>query len=175
MIYTSLEMEKKAVLDVAAKMCLAARTAPKARGTDNLLTAVLTGDDIERLAAEMERIGKESGAEFFLRDSRNMAKTIAVVLLGTRIQRFGMKPCGYCGFEGCDEAEQAGASCAFNVGDLGIAVGSAVSVAANHRADNRVMYSVGRAAMKLGMLGDDVAVAYGIPLAAGAKSPYFDR
>ena len=59
--------------------------------------------------------------------------------------------------------------------DLGIAIGSAVSVAADGRIDNRVMFSVGKAAMSLGMLGREMALVFGIPLSASGKSPYFDR
>jgi len=56
-----------------------------------------------------------------------------------------------------------------------IAIGSAVSVAADHRVDNRVMYSVGIAAVNIGLLGFDVRIAYGIPLAARGKNIFFDR
>jgi uncharacterized ferredoxin-like protein len=69
----------------------------------------------------------------------------------------------------------AGGTCTFNSGDLGIAVGSAVSRAADLRIDNRVMYSAGKAAIELGYLGPEVAIAYGIPLAAKGKNPFFDR
>jgi glycerol-3-phosphate dehydrogenase subunit C len=44
---------------------------------------------------------------------------------------------------------KARARCAFNSHDLGIAVGSAVSIAADFHADNRVMYSLGKAAVEL--------------------------
>ena len=65
--------------------------------------------------------------------------------------------------------------CTFNTGDLGIAIGSAVSVAMDHRVDNRIMYTVGQAAMELRLLGDDVPVIYGIPLSISSKNPFFDR
>ncbi|MEM2365908.1 MAG: ferredoxin domain-containing protein, partial [Nitrososphaerota archaeon] len=38
---------------------------------------------------------------------------------------------------------------------------------------NRIMYTVGTAALKLGLIEGDVAL--GIPLSATGKSPYFDR
>ena len=69
----------------------------------------------------------------------------------------------------------AGGTCSFNAGDLGIAVGSAVSRAADLRIDNRIMYSAGKAALELGFLGSEVAIAYGIPLSVSGKSPFFDR
>ena len=69
----------------------------------------------------------------------------------------------------------AGGTCSFNAGDLGIAVGSAAGLAADLRIDNRIMYTAGKAAIELGMLGEDVQIAYGIPLAAKGKNPFFDR
>ena len=59
--------------------------------------------------------------------------------------------------------------------DLGIAIGSAVSMAADARVDNRVMFSVGRAAMEMKLLGDRVSQMVGIPLCVSGKSPFFDR
>ena len=41
MIYSSEDMQTRAVLDTAARMCAAARTAPKTRGMDGLVTCVV--------------------------------------------------------------------------------------------------------------------------------------
>ena len=63
-----------------------------------------------------------------------------------------------------------------SIGDLGIAIGSAVSVAAAHHVDNRVMFSAGKAALNLKLFDDSqVCIAYGIPLSVSGKSPFFDR
>ena len=43
------------------------------------------------------------------------------------------------------------------------------------RVDNRVMFSVGRAARSLGLLGASVTLVLGIPLSISGKSPFFDR
>ena len=88
---------------------------------------------------------------------------------------FGLANCSMCGFENCGEMKKAGTNCVFNVTDLGIAVGSAVSIAADHRIDNRVMYSVGKGALKIGCLSPNVKIIWGIPLGAESKSIYFDR
>ena len=47
--------------------------------------------------------------------------------------------------------------------------------AADHRIDNRVMYSAGKVALEMGLFSDSVRVAYGVPLSVSSKSPYFDR
>jgi uncharacterized ferredoxin-like protein len=57
--------------------------------------------------------------------------------------------------------------------DLGIALGSAAKVAGDLNVDNRIMRSVGVAAMKMGLVeGDDVE---GIPISIEGKNIYFDR
>ncbi len=40
--------EQRALEDTAVRMCAAARTAPKAKGTDMIVTAVVTGEDNDR-------------------------------------------------------------------------------------------------------------------------------
>jgi uncharacterized ferredoxin-like protein len=170
------EQSAEYVVEVARRMCIAARTAPKARGADNLVTAILVaGPERDALAAEMRRYGEAAGAAFFTRDAANLEAAPACVLIGTRLQRLGIPGCNLCGNDGCAASEKAGARCAYNTCDLGIAVGSAVSVAADCRVDNRVMYSVGISAVNLGLLGPDVKVAFGIPLSVTGKSPFFDR
>ena len=56
----------------------------------------------------------------------------------------------------------------------GIALGSAVSLAADARIDNRIMFTVGKAAAALGLLGE-YKMVIGIPLSVSAKTPFFDR
>jgi uncharacterized ferredoxin-like protein len=170
-------IRQEIIQHVAGLILTAARTAPKAKGIDNLVLAMATGPDLEKIADQMTRIGnRPDGTTSFLRDAENIRKAQAVVLLGTRIQSQGVKLCGRCGFRNCDEKdEHPGFPCTFNVGDLGIAVGSAVSVAMDHRVDNRVMYTIGQAVLEMKLLGEDVMLAFGIPLSISAKSPFFDR
>jgi uncharacterized ferredoxin-like protein len=59
--------------------------------------------------------------------------------------------------------------------DVGIAIGSAISIAADFRVDNRVMYTIGQAALNMEYFDDDVKIVCGIPLSATGKNPFFDR
>jgi uncharacterized ferredoxin-like protein len=173
---TEEKLRSSAILEVARSMLIAARTAPKSRGVDSLVLGLLQQADLKKLAVRMRQIGMKHGMNFFIRDAENVMESTAVVLIGTRIKSIGIKRCGMCGFKNCEEKNQhPDHPCAFNTGDLGIAVGSAVSIAADHRVDNRVMFSVGQAAIELGLLGKDVIIAYGIPLSCSGKSPFFDR
>ena len=172
---TGQEAETRALKQVAEFMCLAARTAPKAKGVDNLTTMVLEGEEKAQLTAEMRAIARETELEFFERDAGNIDAAQVVVLLGTRVEPVDVPACGFCGFKNCDENRASNGICAYNTGDLGIAVGSAAAVAARHHADNRVMFTAGKAALRLELLGPDVRIAYGIPLSGAGKSPFFDR
>ncbi len=162
--------------EIAAKMVIAARTAPKARGIDTFEIKIAEGSSIKAIADRMSHIADENEIPFFARDAGNILDCPVVVLIGTRIRSIGLKKCGMCGFSDCDEKnENPDVPCVFNTGDLGIAVGSAVAVCMDHRTDNRIMYTIGQAAMELGFFDTEVRVAYGIPLSATSKNPFFDR
>lgn len=171
------QLKKPSILELARQMALAARTAPKARGIDLLAIAIASGETIERLSKKMKEIAERtnSPAGAFARDSVSILETEAIVLLGTKKQTIGLKYCGFCGFPDCASCQTGGGTCVFNPGDLGIAIGSVVSLAADHRLDNRVMYTVGMAALELDLLGPEVKIAFGIPLSATGKNPFFDR
>ncbi|HCJ66104.1 MAG TPA: ferredoxin [Elusimicrobia bacterium] len=168
--------ENEAILEVAKLMCLAARTAPKARGIDRIVTKIVT-DEKEAIASKMEEIGRTQPkvAKIFSRDVINLRQAPVVVLVGSKLGTMELD-CGYCGFSSCEELKNNGkARCSYVPGDLGIALGSAVSVAGLHHVDNRVMYSIGYAAQQLNLLGEEVKLIYAIPLSATGKNIFFDR
>lgn len=170
------EIRKEKVLDVAKAMLIAAKTAPKGHGIDNTELMIVEGEDIQKLSDKTKELGKLHGQDFFERDAENILSADAVVLAGTKIKPMRLKLCGMCGFKNCVAKDKhPNVPCVFNTGDLGIAIGSAVSVAADHRVDNRIMYTIGQAAMALNLFEGEVKIAYGIPLSAAEKNPFFDR
>lgn len=174
MKYESNIMEIEGILNVARLASLAARTAPKARGVDEIVTLTLTGEEKDKVAEEMRKIGEEKNLQFFIRDSNNLRTAQAVLILGVRNKQRGVPNCGYCGYPDCAANREADGVCALCTMDLGIALGSAAGVAADNRADTRIMFSVGKAAMNLGLL-PETRNACGLPLSASGKSPFFDR
>lgn len=175
MLLIDRDVENDGLWAAARQICLAARTAPKGKGKDLLVTAIIDGEEKDRLSRQMKKIGQEEELSFFQRDAANVDAVELMVLLASKKEPLGLTYCGYCGFENCAAMLQAGGTCSFNAGDLGIAVGSAVSKAADLRIDNRVMFSVGKAALDLNLFGPEVQLVYGIPLSATGKSPFFDR
>ena len=100
MIYSQSDMENTAILQTAARMCAAARTAPKAHGADSIVTLVLTGPDKDRLAQAMEAHGLRHPEEkaWYDRDAGNVRSSSAVVLIGVRNLYRDVGHCGMCGF-----------------------------------------------------------------------------
>lgn len=175
MIKTMEMIEKDAIMAVADLMASAAKTAPKGSGRDTIVTAIVTGNEKDMLRDKLMELGKLYDEAYMLRDAGNVDRSECVVLIGCKNTFFGLNNCSMCGFPNCGETKKAGSPCIFNVTDLGIAVGSAVSIAADNRIDNRVMYSAGKAAIKLGYLGSEVLLCYAVPLSTSSKSIYFDR
>lgn len=163
--------------EAAHRMLTAARTAPKGRGRDTIIVALADEVSMQEIVSHMHRMADEQrAAGFFHRDADSLAASQALVLVATRIEPLRLSPCGLCGFADCNEKDQHPAHpCAFNTGDLGIAIGSAVSTASDCRVDTRIMFSVGMAVRELGLLGADAKIIYGIPVSISGKSPFFDR
>ncbi len=179
-------IETEAVIIVARLMALSARTAPKGKGVDAIAIAVVTGGDLAELARSMNAFGEENDMAFFIRDAKNVAESDACVLIGSEVTSVVGINCGGCGFATCAEMQEAqkeslkcdtpfkGYNCVVRMADLGIAVGSAVKTASIHNVDNRIMYTAGVGALRLGWMAG-CGVAYGIPLKAAGKNIFFDR
>jgi len=176
--------EREAVLEVAKLMALAARTAPKTAGVDDVVSLIVYGSDKNAIAEKMGEIAAgQKKLEGFRRDAKNVMDSEAVILMGLRQNRSVGLNCGACGFKKCADFDKTkkklgkdfeGPRCFFKCLDLGIALGSAVKIAGILNVDNRIMYRIGAAAMKLKLL-KDVAIIIGIPISASGKNIYFDR
>jgi len=181
-VIESKDAEKEAILEAAKLMLVAARTAPKSAGIDDILTLIVCGREKDALADEMEEIAEQRKSDGFRRDAKNVRDSEAIVLIGARgCKSFGLN-CGACGHDTCKDFEKArkaggdfvGPTCLFKALDMGIALGSAAKIASELNVDNRIMYRIGTAAVRLKML-PEANVAMGIPLSAKGKSIYFDR
>ena len=172
MIINERESRHEQVLNVARQMMTAARTAPKGKGVDIIEVALVTDEDIKKLAEQLISLSEEKGMKFFLRDADNILSAECVLLIGTRELAQGLN-CGHCGFPTCAE-RSLGVPCVINSVDVGIAIGSACATAADHRVDTRVMFSAGLAAQRLDILKGCKQV-FAIPVSASSKNPFFDR
>ncbi len=186
-VFTPPQAESEAILTAAKLILAGVTTSPKTRGISSLTTAVLQGEEQERLAQAMEDQfnRKNHKLNFLRRDAQSIRQSAAVLLIGVR--GTPKKPedpinCGACGFSNCGEFLRAtkkkgedfyGPLCVFQVLDLGVALGVATKMAATMNIDNRLMYSAGAAAMNLGILDADLILA--LPLSVSPKNIFFDR
>lgn len=174
MIIDERDNSQKRIEEIAGAMMAAGRTAPKAKGVDLIEIICLTGDDILALSRATREMADETGMKFLIRDSENIKQAGAVILIGTRTQTMGLN-CGYCGYPTCALKEaHAGVPCVMNSVDVGIAIGSMVSMAAEQKVDTRVMFSAGSVARHAGFLKECSSI-FAIPISISSKSPFFDR
>jgi len=149
-----------------------------AAGQDFVVTKIIEGDDLKRLAEKMFEFGERTGKGNFDRDGANVRDSDALLLIGLKDAKPLGVNCGACGFDKClkpntHEAEFKGPQCAYRLLDMGIALGSAVKTASLLNVDNRIMYRTGVVAREMGLIEADFVM--GIPLSATGKSIYFDR
>lgn len=168
----------RSIRTVAELMAISARTAPKSAGQDFVVTKIIEGDDLKKLAEKMVEFGERTGKKNFDRDGANVRDSAAVLLIGIKNAKPVGLNCGACGFDKClkpntHEGEFKGPQCAYRLLDMGIALGSAVKTASLLNVDNRIMYRVGVVAREMGLIDADFVM--GIPLSATGKSIYFDR
>ena len=175
--------EIDAVKTVAGLMMAAARTAPKSMGIDSLVIQTLDMEEMRAIAEKMDELGTETGMTFFNTNADHVRNSDQMVLIGVKGRLPLGANCGGCGHATCAEfvktvraapadADYPGPNCIFKITDLGIATGSAVKCAASHNIDNRVMYTAGVAARRLGLM-EDCTVVYGIPLKVSGKDIFF--
>ncbi len=173
--------EKEIIETIAKIMLISARTAPKAKGEDEIITAILSPQEQQNVAQEMEKISERGeNFKFFKRDAQNVRDSEAVILIGLNFKKPVGVNCGACGYD-CNsilktekkEIDYSGPVCTIRAIDLGIAIGSLVSVAKEFGVDNRVMYTIGVAARKLGLM--EAQIIMGIPLSVKGKNIFFDR
>jgi uncharacterized ferredoxin-like protein len=174
MINGDRDISGEALKNISEFLCLAARTAPKTRGRDHLVISIPDKEEKAAIIKKMKQIASRDSRKGCERDAESIKDIDRMVLIGVRNRPLELN-CGFCGFSTCKELSEKGGVCAFNSMDLGIALGSAVSMAARFHVDNRLMFSMGKAAVELNMLGNDIVQAIGIPLSATGKNIFFDR
>jgi len=179
---TGPEEDAKTVIEVAKLMLVAARTAPKGKGIDDIETMILFGKEKDAVAKEMYKISKKPD-DHWTRDAKNVEHCTALVLIGLKGPKSLGMNCGACGYETCTKMLKegrkegfffAGPTCIIKALDMGIALGSAVKTAQIHNVDNRIFARAGVGAHRLKLMPESTIIM-GIPLAALGKSPFFDR
>ncbi len=95
--------ENKALEMVVNHMALAARTAPKTKGIDNIEIHILKKQQVKSLAKEMEKISKIQNRPGFYRDAQSLKVSSFLILIGVKSNPANIDYCGFCGCKNCAE------------------------------------------------------------------------
>jgi uncharacterized ferredoxin-like protein len=151
---------------------------------------ILTEEDLEPMIQVLETLGKTSAFQLHdataFRAYKNEGVLPPVLLLGADLTQPPLWNCGGCGFPTCGEylkyvsknkgvgVGAYGPSCLWKVIDFGIAADHACACAAQHRAEARIMFSMGAVSMFLGRL-EGCSFVLGLPIGPVGQNRWFDR
>ncbi|MEM2228545.1 MAG: hypothetical protein QXR82_07090, partial [Candidatus Bathyarchaeia archaeon] len=76
------EAEFEGLIQAAKLMAVSARTAPKSGGKDDIHVLIVYGEEKNKLAEEMIKIGEERKIQGFIRDAKNVKDSSVVILIG---------------------------------------------------------------------------------------------
>ena len=102
-----MDPDMETIRTIANLMAVSARTAPKGKGIDTIVTRILYRAELSELSAEMEEVGSRIGFQFFLRDAKNIAVASACVLIACKGEQSLGLNCGGCGYQTCKEMNEA--------------------------------------------------------------------
>jgi uncharacterized ferredoxin-like protein len=88
---------------IASLMEISAKTAPKGKGVDAVVTKTLMREELKSVATRLEEMGEERGIPFFKRDSESIRQAGACIFIGCRGNETAGLNCGACGKALCSE------------------------------------------------------------------------
>jgi uncharacterized ferredoxin-like protein len=189
-VYDGLDVANEKMLDVAKACAVAAAKAPTLTGRLDLRMEILTGEDLEPMIQVLETLGKTSAFQLHdataFRTYKNDGVLPPVLLLGADLCKPPLWNCGGCGFPTCGEylkylstnkgvgVGAYGPSCLWKVIDFGMAADQACACASMHRAEARILFSLGAVSMFLGRL-EGCSFVLGLPVGPVGQNRWFDR
>jgi uncharacterized ferredoxin-like protein len=189
-VYEGYEAANEHMLEVAKACAAAAAKAPTLTGKLGLRMEILTGEDLEPMIQVLETLGKTSAFQLHdataFRTYKNEGTLPPVLLMGADLTQPPLWNCGGCGFPTCGEYLKYvsknkgvgigayGPSCLWKVIDLGIACDHACACASMHRAEARILFSMGAVSLFLNRL-EGCTLILGLPIGPVGQNRWFDR
>jgi len=189
-VYDGYEAANEHLLEVAKACAAAAAKAPLLTGKLGLRMEIITGEDLEPLIQVLETLGKTSAFQLHdataFRTYQEEGILPPVLLLGADLTQPPNWNCGGCGFPTCGEYLKYvsrnkgvgigayGPSCLWKIIEFGIACDYACACAAQHKAEARIMFSVGAVSLFLNHL-EGCSFILGLPIGPVGQHRWFDR
>jgi uncharacterized ferredoxin-like protein len=176
---------------IAARLLLAsATTTPRVGGVGECTTHIFDdGCDIEDLCQQIEKMSEENEAWGFFKRDAVILRDADAVLIVTSLRSLTDPSdinCNMCGKLTCEylrEEEKlpkepgvafTGPLCSFRANNIAYAIDGIVSMARNLGIDYGVYWSLGAAAMRMGLLPKATGFALGVGISVTEKSPFRD-
>jgi uncharacterized ferredoxin-like protein len=185
------ETDRKEAVRIAARLILASgTTTPRVGGVGECTIHIMEDDgDIEDLCQKMEEMAEiKKSWEFFKRDAA-MLRDADALLITTSLRSLTDPAdinCNMCGKMVCEylkaeaklpadpEVAFIGPLCTFRATNIAYAVDGMVCAARNMGIDYGVYWSVGAAAMRMGVLPRATGFALAVAISITEKSPFRD-
>ncbi|MGC9325674.1 MAG: DUF2148 domain-containing protein [Desulfomonilia bacterium] len=185
------EEDRKYAARIVARLLLASCvTSPRVGGVGECSVHILDEEtDIEDLCQQIELMSGENKAwEFFKRDAA-ILRDADVVLVVTSLRSLTDPAdinCNMCGKLTCEYLKEepklpkepgvafTGPLCSFRANNIAYAIDGIVSLARNLGIDYGVYWSIGAAAMRMGILPKATGFALGVGISITEKSPFRD-
>ncbi len=185
------EEDRKEAVRIAARLLLAsATTTPRVGGVGECTTHIFDDEcDIEDLCQQIEKMSEESEAWGFFKRDAVILRDADAVLIVTSLRSLTDPSdinCNMCGKLTCEymrEEEKlpkepgvafTGPLCSFRANNIAYAIDGIVSMARNIGIDYGVYWSLGAAAMRMGLLPKATGFALGVGISVTEKSPFRD-
>jgi len=160
-------LKKKRITEIVIDlMNISAQTSPKSSG-NFLDTMVLDESEKEMLTEELYQLSDEFQDETYSEEGDLVNSSDEVLLIGLKDHPSLGLDCRACGFESCENFDDAdhtekifeGPNCIFKILDLGISIGHALNTAETHNIDYQISIKGGLAAKSLGLMDSRVCLA----------------
>jgi uncharacterized ferredoxin-like protein len=185
------EEDRAEAVRIAARLLLAsATTTPRVGGVGECTTHIFDdGCDIEDLCQQIEKMSEENEAWGFFKRDAVILRDADAVLIVTSLRSLTDPSdinCNMCGKLTCEylrEEEKlpkepgvafTGPLCSFRANNIAYAIDGIVSMARNLGIDYGVYWSLGAAAMRMGLLPKATGFALGVGISVTEKSPFRD-
>ncbi len=181
---------KKAVRAAAQLMLASGTTTPRVGGVGECSIHIIDDEcDIEDICQTLEKMGDiKKQWQFFKRDAA-MLRDADALLVATSLRSLNDPSdinCNMCGKLVCeylreekklpmdDDIAFTGPLCTFRAANLAYAIGGMINQAVTLGIDHGVYWSLGAAAIRMGLLPKDTGFALGVAISISEKSPFRD-
>ena len=189
-VYDGNKAAQEHLMDIAKACIMAAGKAPTMTGELKLYTEIITDEDFEPILDILETLGETSAFQrhdaVAFRHLIDKGMLPPVLLIGADLTEPAMWNCGACGFSTCGEYMKYtrankgvgilgyGPSCVWKAVDYGIGCDWACACVAKHKAESRIMGSIGALALMTNHL-EGASFILGMPIGPIGKNLWFDR